>query len=92
MEKLTDEKQKMEERLLHMEKEQHRQQEEFLEEATKKSSVSSCIYLLAEAIYVFAVMLYSIASLVYSESLVICHVMDGINLSAIISNPICRLL
>jgi len=41
MEKLSDEKQKMEDRLHHMEDEQHKQQQELLEEATKKSSVSS---------------------------------------------------
>jgi len=41
MEKLTDEKQKMEERLHHMEDEQLKQQQELLEEASKKSSVSS---------------------------------------------------
>jgi len=41
MEKLTDERQKMEERLYRMEEEQQKHQQELLEEATKKSSVSS---------------------------------------------------
>jgi len=44
MEKLADEKQKMEERLHHVEEEQRKQQQEFVEEATKQSSVSSCLF------------------------------------------------
>ena len=44
MEKLTDEKQKMEERLHHMEVEQQKQQQDLLEEASKKSSVSSHLF------------------------------------------------
>jgi len=43
MEKLTDEKQKMEGRLHRMEEEQVKQQQELLEEASKKSSVSSSL-------------------------------------------------
>jgi len=41
MEKLTDEKHKMEERLHRMEEEQHQQQQLIMQEANKQSSVSS---------------------------------------------------
>jgi len=44
MEKLADEKVKMEERLHCMEEEQRKQQLEYLEEATKNSSVRIHLY------------------------------------------------
>jgi len=43
MEKLTEDKQKMEEQLHHIEEEQRKQQQEFLDEASKKSAVSGCL-------------------------------------------------